>query len=108
MSDFNSVARFCNGLQHQPIDIIILNAAMATHEYEQTKDGWETTSVYHTMNRTFTDFGTYTQPPSEPSFHCVVSTASHAKSGARRQGKLNDVEVGHRFEFKPLLVDYKR
>ena len=48
-ADFSSVKSFADKFEVQGgrLDYLILNAAIATLNYEPTKDGWETRSLYH-------------------------------------------------------------
>ncbi|KAI0341927.1 NAD(P)-binding protein [Trametopsis cervina] len=41
LSSFNSVVAFAKRLEGEPVDILVLNAAVSWNEYQETKDGWE-------------------------------------------------------------------
>ena len=41
LSSFDSVTAFARRLEGQPIDIYVANAAVASMDYVETKDGWE-------------------------------------------------------------------
>ena len=43
LSSFTSVVEFAEKFKHDPLDIVIENAGVATPNYETTSDGWELT-----------------------------------------------------------------
>lgn len=45
LSNFQSVVGFARSLENEPIDILVLNAAVETDVYEATTDGWESRFV---------------------------------------------------------------
>lgn len=49
LSSFRSVITFADGLGDINVDRLLLNAALATRQYVQTGDGWETTYVYRNL-----------------------------------------------------------
>lgn len=45
LSSFQSVTDFARSLEDEPLDIIVMSAAVLTADYKETDDGWESRSV---------------------------------------------------------------
>ncbi len=45
LANFESVRAFAKNYENDPLDILLMNAALAVPTYETTGDGWEQTCV---------------------------------------------------------------
>lgn len=46
LASFSSVSAFVDSLDGEKVNCLLVNAALATHKYTETQDGWESAYVF--------------------------------------------------------------